>query len=329
MRRLACIDLGTRMAFIASALMLAALAIPIQQTGIEADGPNGLLKGTLTTAGAADAPIVLIIPGSGPTDRDGNSPLGIKAAPYQLLAEKLAEHGISSVRIDKRGLFASAAALPDANNVTIDDYARDTQSWIAAIRHRTGAHCVWVLGHSEGGLVALVAAKATADICGLVLVAAVGRPVGEVLMEQLRANPANAPLLDAAAAAIDRLASGQRVDVATMPPPLAPLFGPAIQGFLISEVRLDPAHLVASTSKPILILQGERDLQVAVSDARRLKAANPHAELVLLPTTNHVLKNVDSDDRSANIATYADPHLPLAPGVVEPIVRFVGQPRND
>jgi hypothetical protein len=82
---------------------------------IEAPGPNGALRGTLLSADALWQPMVLIIPGSGPTDRDGNNPMGVRAATYRLLAEDLAARGIASLRIDKRGLFGSAAAFPDPN----------------------------------------------------------------------------------------------------------------------------------------------------------------------------------------------------------------------
>ena len=305
--------------------LLAAAAAPAD---ISAAGPNGPLHGTLVGAAPATAapdapPVILIIPGSGPTDRDGNSPLGIQAAPYRLLAEALAARGVSSVRIDKRGMFASAAAISDANAVTIEDYANDTHAWVAAIRAKTGAKCVWLLGHSEGGLVALAAAQQPAGICGLVLVAAAGRPLGDVLKEQLRANPANAPLLPQAIAAVDALAAGTRVDTAAFPAPLVPLFHPRVQGFLISAFALDPAKLAAGVRTPILIVQGERDIQVSIADARALHAAAPASTLVLLRDTNHVLKQVGSDDRGANIATYADPTLPLAPGVADAIAHFV------
>jgi pimeloyl-ACP methyl ester carboxylesterase len=267
----------------------------------------------------------LIIPGSGPTDRDGNNPLGVTASTYRLLAEGLAERGVTSIRIDKRGLFSSAAAVPDANKVTIEDYAADIRSWAGAIRARTGAACIWLLGHSEGGLVALAAAR-DANICGLLLVSAPGRPVGPVLREQLRANPANAPLLDEAMAAIDALEAKRPVDTAGMNPALRPLFAPQVQGFLISLLAYDPAKLLAGYEKPVLILQGLRDIQVTEQDARRLKDAHPGARLVLLADANHVLKPVSSADRGANIATYSDPGLPLAAGVVPAIADFIGPP---
>lgn len=308
-------------------LGLASAAIPqsaVSSSDIEAAGPHGPLKGTLSGETGGDRPVILIIPGSGPTDRDGNSPLGVQAAPYRLLAEGLARKGVASVRIDKRGMFASAGAVPDANAVTIADYVRDTGAWVKAIAKRTGARCVWLLGHSEGGLVALAAAaQRPDDVCGLVLVSTAGRPLGDVLKEQLQANPANAPLLEPASRAIDTLTAGRRVDPATLPQPLAPLFSPAVQGFLISAFALDPAKLIGEVSKPVLILQGERDVQVSVADAERLKRAKPNASLALLPDTNHVLKQVASGDRGANLATYADPSLPIAPGVVDAIARFV------
>jgi uncharacterized protein len=296
---------------------------PPPQTSVQAPGPLAPLKGTMLAPADGKAPIMLVIPGSGPTDRDGNSPLGVKASTYRLLAEGLAARGIGTVRVDKRGMFGSRAAIADGNAVTIDDYAADVEAWVGAIRQQTGVACVWVLGHSEGGLVALAAAQKSTDICGLVLVAAAGRPLGEVLRSQLRSNPANAPVLDWAMAAIDSLEAGKRVDIANMHPALMPLFAPQLQGFLINAFSYDPAKLIANVSMPVLVVQGKRDIQVGVADAERLKLAAPKAQLVLLPDANHVLKAVASDDKRANIATYADPTVPLAPGVVDAIANFV------
>lgn len=299
----------------------AASAVPPIETFVEAPGPSGPLKGTML-APAGGGPVVLIIPGSGPTDRNGNSPAGISAAPYKLLAEGLAERGLTTVRIDKRGMFASAAATADANAVTIADYVEDIRSWAAVLRKEAGAPCIWLLGHSEGGLVAL-AARENPDICGLVLVSAAGLPIGVVLREQLKASPAFAPMLDRAFAAIERLEAGERVDTTGMPPQLTPLFYPGVQGFLISLLSYDPAKLIADYDGPVMIVQGGRDIQTSEQDARLLKSANGNARLVMVPDANHVLKSVATDDRAANVATYSDPSLPLAPGVVEAIADFV------
>ena len=305
-------------------LVLAAAAFAGVEVPLTAPGPEGPLAGTLVEA-EANAPVVLIIPGSGPTDRDGNNPLGVTAAPYRLLAEGLAAEGISTVRVDKRGMFGSKAAVADANAVTIADYATDTRKWIEAIRERTGVQCVWLLGHSEGGLVALAAAQQPEDVCGVVLVSATGRRLGEVLREQLRSNPANEALLEDAMTAIALLEAGDRVEVSSMHPALQALFAPQVQPFLIDLLSHDPARLAAGVQRPMLIVQGQRDLQVTEADARALAEAQPGARTVLLPRMNHVLKEVDSVDRSANAATYADPSLPLAEGLVEAIAGFIRQ----
>ena len=150
--------------------------------------------------------------------------------------------------------------------------------------------------------------------------------MGEILRrEQLKANPANAPLLGQAMPAIDALEQGRRVDTQAMHPALQGLFNPAVQGFLISAFSYDPAKLMAGLSKPALVLQGQRDLQVEEADARLLKQVDPRATLVLLPDVNHVLKAVASEDRRANLATYADPGLALAPGVVDSIAGFLSK----
>lgn len=299
--------------------------IDFVESQVTAPGPMGPLSGTMLMPETPSSPMVLIVPGSGPTDRDGNGPLGLNASTYKLLAEGLAARGIATVRIDKRGMFGSAGAVSDPNDVTAQDYATDISSWIAAIReHQTGTECVWVLGHSEGGLMALLAGQdPDIETCGLVLVASTGRPLGEILRDQLKPQLAGTPLLEPALATITALEAGQHVDASDIDPKLQPVFSPQVQDFLISTFTLDPAEMIAAYTKPVLIVQGERDLQVSVEDARRLAAAAPESELVLLPHANHVLKDVRSSDRAANIATYGDSELPLAPGAVDAIADFV------
>jgi len=316
-----------RIAILAAAILLAAAAqaakVKMVESPIQARGPQGPLRGTLLSPAAGARAAVLIIPGSGPTDRDGNSPLGVNAAPYRRLAEALAADGVASVRIDKRGMFASAGAVPDPDQVTLNDYASDVRAWVDKMRSDLGAPCVFLLGHSEGGLVALLAAQRPRGVCGLILVSTPGRPLGEVLREQLKANPANAPILDDADKALSALEAGRRVDVSGLNPALLPLFRPSVQGFLISMLTLDPATLLAAYKGPVAIVQGDADLQVGLADARRLKAADPAATLTVLSGVNHVLKVPAGPDRAANLAAYADPGLPLAPGVANAVLGLI------
>lgn len=306
----------------------------VLQEELTALGPEGALKGTLTLPADGEmlrttTPVFLIVPGSGPTDRDGNSPLGIAAAPYKLLAEALASRGFPSVRIDKRGMFGSKDAVSNPNDVTIERYGDDLVAWASSIQARlpaeTGARCIIPVGHSEGGLVALAAVKRIPNACGLILIASIGRPMGQVISEQLRANPANAPFLEEAEAALATLKRGARIDAETLSPALLPLFGAEVQNFLMDTISYDPAELAATTQVPLLVVQGLRDIQVTQQDARILAAAAPNGKLALIPDVNHALKVVESDDLSANLSTYANPALPISSAAVEEIERFTAE----
>ncbi len=304
----------------AIALPCAAQAATPTSAEVEIAGP---LKGTLLKpVGVKRPPVVVILAGSGPTDRDGNNPMGVKGASYRLLAEGLAAQGIASVRVDKRGQFASGAASANPNTVFVDQLAVDALAWADKARAEIGAPCAWLAGHSEGVLVALLASRTPSGICGLILMSGSGRPLGVVLREQLNANPANAPLLPPAMAAITELEAGRHVDPAALPGPLLPLFHPAVQDFLINQLAKDPAQLVAAYQGAVLIVQGSTDLQTAVQDAQALKRAQPEAKLVVLEGVNHLLKDAPAD-RAANFATYGNQDLPLNSAVVPTIAGFI------
>ncbi len=297
---------------------ITAHAAPVTSEALLRAGP---LSGVMLRPDASSV-AVLIIPGSGPTDRDGNNRLGVKGSPYKLLAEGLGRRGVTSIRVDKRGMFGSSRAVADPNAVTIKDYAGDVHAWIKVIRERTNVSCVWVAGHSEGGLVALAASGNDEGLCGLVLLATPGRPVGQVLRDQLKLSMGGGPMLRQAVSAIEALEAGRHLNVYSLHPALQDLFAPPVQGLLISAFSYDPARLIARFHKPVLILQGERDLQVSVADAKRLKEASPAAKLVLVPEANHFFKTVKSADMAANEASYIKA-VPLAPRTADEIADFV------
>lgn len=300
-------------------LLVASLLAGPVSTEIALHAEPALLHGTLLTPDAPTA-VAVILPGSGPTDRDGNSPLGVAASTYRLLAEGLAAQGIATVRIDKRGIAASAAAGPAEADLRFDAYAADARAWATEAAARTGQPCAWLIGHSEGALVALKAVEGGDDkICGLILLSGAGRPAGVVIREQLQAGLPD-PLKTQAFAVLTELEAGHTV--ADTPPALAALFRPSVQPYLISWLPLDPAALLAAYDGPVFIGQGTTDLQVTVTDAQALAAADPKATLKLWDGVNHLLKTAPAD-RAANLATYADPALPLAPGVAEDVGAFI------
>jgi uncharacterized protein len=292
-------------------------------TEVTIPGPSGPLAGTLIDP-SRNAPALLIIPGSGPTDRNGDNPAGVVGGIYRQLADQLGTRGIATLRIDKRGMFGSKAAIANANAVTIADYAADVRGWTRFLTVR-GKRCVWLAGHSEGGLIALAAAQDPKGICGLVLLAAPGRPLGTVMRAQFKSR-LPAEMYAPVDAAIGQLEHRQRVDPASLPAPLAPIFNPSVQGFLIDLFTTDPAKLAASTRLPMLVVQGETDLQTGPEDARALAAAHPGAKLVIIPGINHLWRRA-SIDPAANVATYGDSSIPVDPAVATAIAAFVGAKR--
>ena len=300
---------------LAAALLLSPVSTPLELASTPA-----ALHGTLLTPDGQTRAAAVILPGSGPTDRDGNSgQFGIRASTYRLLAEGLAERGVATLRIDKRGIAGSAAAATSEADLRFNAYADDARAWAAEAAAKTGQPCAWLIGHSEGALVALAAVADHNDkICGLVLLSGAGRPAGVVLREQLAALPET--LKTRAYEVLTELEAGRTV--ADPPAELAAFFRPSVQPYLISWLTLDPAQLAAAYDGSIFIGQGTTDIQVSVADAEAIKAAQPRATLVVWDGVNHVLKTAPAD-RVANVATYMDPALPLAPGVVEAVAGFV------
>ena len=289
----------------------------VESSEIQLQTGTGRLAGTLTRPSPAKA-AAFIVAGSGPTDRDGNGPFGRNDA-LKLLAEALAARGIASLRADKRGIGASAGALASEAELRIDDLAADVAAWLDRLAEALPETPRLLIGHSEGALVATLAAQKH-PVRALVLIAGLGRPAVETIRTQLRAAALDPALLSEAEVILEALDAGQAVQ--EVPAALQALFRPSVQPYLRSWFRLDPQAELAAVAVPSLIVQGDRDLQVPLSEAELLASPRDGAELVTVETMNHVLKAVPPG-RDANLASYADPTRPLAPGLVEAIEQFV------
>lgn len=306
-----------------TALALAAAPATAAEREVQIPGGPGPLVGTLTTPDAASArpkPAVLLLAGSGAVNRDGASPqAGFFGNDLKLIAEALARAGYASLRTDKRCIGDSLLACPGEDKLTIETYADDAVAWAQWLKRQPAVGCVVLIGHSEGALLAALAAN-KAQACGVVSVSGAGRPLDQVVLEQfIRAGAGPVALGRLKAIQADLKAGRTVTDV---PPALMGLYRPAIQPYARSEFAIDPAATLAAVQAPVLIEQGTSDLQVGVDDARRLAAAHPGAKLVLLEGVNHILKPTQLD-RAANLATYARADLPLAPGVMPPILAFL------
>ncbi|MFN7748057.1 MAG: alpha/beta hydrolase family protein [Cyclobacteriaceae bacterium] len=278
-----------------------------------------VLKGTLLIPEhKAKLPVVLIIAGSGPTDRDGNSPR-LKSDYLKLLAENLAANGIASLRYDKRGV-AKSKYNGKEENVVFDDFALDAASWISRLKADPRFSKVIVMGHSEGSLLGMLAIQRSAAD-GFVSVAGAGRPIDIVLKEQLHANANNpASLIQAADGIIDSLKMG--LQVKQVPMLLSGLFRPSVQPFLISWMKYDPAVEIKKLNMPVMIVHGTTDIQVSKADAEALRIAHSTATYQEVEGMNHVLRAAPAD-RSENIKTYFRPDLPLKEELIRSLTEFV------
>ena len=313
-----------RRAFVASGLALSVAPGAVWAAGAAGDDgysvsvESGTLFGTALVQAVRRAPAVLIIGGSGPTDRDGNSPLGLKTDAYKQIAEALFARGVASVRYDKRGVGASYNALLDESKARFEDVIADASSWIAKMRSDARFGPITVAGHSEGSLIGMLAAyRAQAD--AFVSLEGPGFPAAEGLRRQTHVALAAMPDLEAANDRIlDALTRGETV--ADVPDALAPLYRASVQPYMIGYFRYDPRIEVAQLTCPVTIVQGTADFQVLVDDANALAAAIPAARLDIVDGLTHPLKHVDDPSRANQLATvYADPSIPLDPAVTDAI----------
>ena len=106
------------------------------------------------------------------------------------------------------------------------------------------------------------------------------------------------------------------------PPVLASLFRPSVQPYLISWFKCTPRDIISALKQPVLIVQGDRDIQVAVAEANALKAAATSARLAVISGMNHVLKIV-GDDAELQKRAYSDSALPVAQEMVSAMVKFI------
>jgi pimeloyl-ACP methyl ester carboxylesterase len=291
----------------------------VLQRPITLDTGTGELFGSLLLPKSdTPVPVVLIISGSGPTDRDGNNPEGGRNDSLKRLAWVLAKHNIASVRYDKRGVAASLPATPDERNLSVEAYVADTQAWGRKLKTDPRFSQLILLGHSEGALIASLAAPSV-DAAAVISVSGSARPIDQVLRQQL-GNRLPAPLLLRSNELLDSLKAGKTDD--NVPAPLQVIFRPSVQPYLISLFRQDPAAAFAKLKMPALIIQGSNDIQVGVNDARLLKAAKPDAELALIEGMNHVMRIVPNDVKR-QLASYKDPNLPLAAELGARILGFI------
>src|SRR5690554_5288308 len=276
---------------------------------------KGTLYGSLIRVlGKKKAPLVIIIPGSGPTDRNGNGVL-LQTNSYKFLAQELAEHGISSLRYDKFLVGKSKADVKE-EDLRFEDNVDFVCAWIDYLKEKKYQDII-LLGHSEGSLIGMLAAKKKV-ISKFISIAGTGRSIDKVLLDQLTDLP---PLLLAEAkSSLEQLKRGEKVKQVS--PELSGIFGHNVQPYLISWMKYSPKKEISNLNIPVLIVHGTTDLQVTKKDAEMQELGNKNAELIIIDKMNHIFKKT-TDDKEENKKTYYQPNLELHHELIPALVKFI------
>ena len=274
---------------------------------------NRYVDGTLLVPESIDnPPLVIIIAGSGPTDRNGNQSF-MKNDMLKKLAERLSENGIATFRYDKRVVKQLKTRTFD-KNIRFDDFVTDAKSVVTYFKPSYSS--ITIAGHSQGSLVGLLATEAGVD--SFISLAGAGNPIDQIILEQITKT---APFFtEDTKRVLEILKSGKTTT--EFPPALASIFNLDIQPFMSNWMQYNPQKRIESLEIPVLIINGTRDLQVSTTEAQLLKDHKTDAEIVIIENMNHLLFEINGDDL-VNTKSYNELSYPIMPEVITAMVNFI------
>ncbi|AXT19434.1 alpha/beta hydrolase [Flavobacteriaceae bacterium AU392] len=277
---------------------------------------NVYIDGTLLIPNAIEKPnLVIIIAGSGPTDRNGNQNFA-KNNSLKKLAQGLSNSGIATFRYDKRVVKQIKKRNVDPN-ILFDDFVTDAISVLKYFKTENKYNKIYIAGHSQGSLIGMLSAKEGAD--GYISIAGAGNTIDMIILDQISSS---APVFTKDSKRIfSILKEGKTTD--DYPPPLASIFNKDIQLFMANWMQYNPQEEIKKLNMPILIINGTKDLQVPIEEANLLKNANPDSEFLIIENMNHVLVPIKGNDNLENSKSYNEPLRALSPELIEGIIKFV------
>ena len=279
---------------------------------------NRFVDGTLLVPESLEnPPLVIIIAGSGPTDRNGNQSF-MKNDMLKKLAERLSENGVATFRYDKRVVKQLKAGTFD-KNIRFDDFVTDARSVVTYFK--TSYSSIIIAGHSQGSLVGLLASET--DVDGFISLAGAGNPIDQIILEQITKT---APFFtEDTKRVLETLKSGKTTT--DFPPALASIFNLDIQPFMMNWMQYNPHELIENLEIPVLIINGTKDLQVSEAEAQLLKTHKADAELVIVENMNHLLFEINGDDL-VNTKSYNELNHPIIPEVIEVMLDFIQKDKS-
>lgn len=271
------------------------------------------VEGSLRYAG--DTYLVIMIAGSGPTDRNCNNHAGLQTNAFKHLADSLHHAGFSSFRYDKRGIGASTK-VPEST-MTMEEFIEDAS---VIVNYFTDSFDkIFLLGHSEGALIANMVGNTNAYVKGCILVSGTAVSLDSIFLEQLAKFP---KLYDLAKMHIEEIKTGKQLSEVN--PMLASLFRPSVVPFLTSAFSLDPLFEIQQLNVPAILIGGTCDRQVSEKHTKALANHCEHCRSVIIEGMGHTLKDVALDCKKDN-ESYTNPEMPIHPQLIEVILSFLHQ----
>ena len=277
------------------------------------------IQGTLLTPEKKSNTLAIIIPGSGPTDRDGNQNF-MKNNSLKFLAQDLVNSNIATFRYDKRALtmLKKSATEKQIKQIRFEDFIDDTKKIVAYFRERNLYDNIYIIGHSQGSLVGMLAAQKNID--GFISLAGAGKEINEVILDQIE-NMGSDSLKENAKKTFELLKKG-KIDK-EFDPSLTNIFNIDTQRFMMSWMSYSPTEEIKKLKIPVLIINGTKDVQVSINEAKLLKEANTNTKLILIENMNHVLKNINSSSEQENAKSYNMPELDNNEELAKHIISFI------
>ena len=294
-------------------LPILTFAQEIKTTEIEV---NSLIKGTLfSLENTLSKPnLVLIIAGSGPTNRNGNQ-VGMQNNSLKFLAEEIAKDGNVAFSFDKRIITQMKEGKLDEKSLQFDDLINDVKDIITYFKKQKKYSKIIIAGHSEGSLIGMIAAKDNAD--AHISLAGPARTIDLIVTEQIEKQ---APFLKAEIVEnFKMLKEGKTFELKNQM--LASIFRESVQPYIISWMKYNPQEEIKKLKMPILIINGTKDIQISENEAKLLHEANPKSELKFIENMNHIFKEINEEEE--NLKSYSNPDLPITPELSKTINSFI------
>lgn len=278
---------------------------------------NPLIKGSLSTPLQKDKKrnLIILIAGSGPTDRDGNQK-GSNNNSLKYLSEELCKNDNAVFSYDKRIFAQITSGTLNETDLSFDDFITDAKEVLMFFKNKKKYNKIIIAGHSEGSLIGMIASNGNAD--AFISLAGAGRTIDLVLEDQIEKQ---APSMKKEVQNyLKILKNGQTFELKNQS--LASLFRPSVQPYMISWIKYNPQDEIKKLQIPVLIINGSKDLQVKTTEAELLKQAKPDAKIEIIDNMNHIFKEIKGDEKE-NMATYNNPDLPLMKELISIINLFL------